>query len=190
MQNIQADESVTVVFTHVVKPGRESDYEQWVKGISKAAAGFEGYAGISVLRPNPRERAEHVSILRFNHYDHLEAWMNSEVRRRWLEKAVALTTRSAPHTQMLTGLETWFVLPGQPMKQPPPRYKMAILTWVSVYGLLMLLGFTLAPLLSALPAFVRTLIITIIVVWLITYAVMPQLTKLTAKWLYKPMDDR
>ncbi|MGC1306993.1 MAG: antibiotic biosynthesis monooxygenase [Phormidesmis sp.] len=189
MQNVQADESVTVVFTHVVKPGCEADYEQWAKGISKAAAGFEGYAGISVLRPNPKERAEHVSILRFNHYDHLEAWMNSDVRQQWLEQASTLTTHSTPHTQMLTGLETWFVLPGQPMKPPPPRYKIAILTWVSVYGLLMLLGFTLAPLLSALPAFVRTLIISVIMVVLITYAVMPQLTKLTAKWLYKAKDN-
>ena len=190
MQNVQFDESVTVVFTHTVKPGCEAAYEQWVKGISKAAAGFEGYAGISVLRPNLKERAEHVSILRFNCYDNLEAWMTSEVRQRWLEQVSALTTHLPTHTQILTGLETWFVLPGQPMKTPPPRYKMAILTWVSVYGLLMLLGFTLAPLLSALPAFVRTLIISVIMVVLITYAVMPQLTKMTAKWLYKSKDNR
>jgi hypothetical protein len=34
-------------------------------------------------------------------------------------------------TQVLTGLEGWFTLPSQPGAPPPPRYKMAVLTWVT-----------------------------------------------------------
>ena len=179
----ELDDSATAVFTHHIRAGKEAEYEQWVKGISQAAANFEGYAGISILRPSGANSSEYVSILRFDHYHYLKAWMESSVRREWLVKVEALS-HAEVHTQTLTGLEAWFTLPGHPMKAPPPRYKMAILTGMSVYGLLMVSGFTLAPLLSALPAFIKTFIITVIIVVLITYVIMPRLTKLFAKWLY------
>lgn len=185
MRGSELKDSVTAVFTHRIYPGKEVEYEQWVKGISQAAATFEGYAGISVLRPSKGDRAEYVSILRFDHYHNLKIWMESDIRQEWLANAKALTQADL-HTQTLTGLEAWFTLPGQPVRSPPPRYKMAILTWISVYGLLMLLGFTLAPLLATLPSFIRTLIISAIMVILITYVVMPRLTRLSAKWLFKP----
>jgi uncharacterized protein len=85
---------------------------------------------------------------------------------------------------MLTGLEAWFTLPSQSPIKPPPRYKMAILSWVAVYALLSLLGFSFAPLLAALPAFIRTFIISVIMVLLMTYFVMPWMTRLTKTWLY------
>ncbi len=34
-------------------------------------------------------------------------------------------------TQFLTGLETWFTLPGRPATPPLPPYKMALITWLS-----------------------------------------------------------
>ena len=47
-------------------------------------------------------------------------------------------TRAEPHvvgamrtgTEFLTGLETWFTLPTQP---GAPPYKMAVLTWVTIF---------------------------------------------------------
>jgi uncharacterized protein len=81
-------------------------------------------------------------------------------------------------------MEAWFTLPSQPPIKPPPRYKIAILSWVAVYALLSLLGFSLAPLLAALPAFVRTFIISVIMVLLMTYLVMPWMTQWTKAWLY------
>ena len=179
----EPEDSVTAVFTHYIRTGKEAEYEQWVKGISQAAASFEGYAGISILRPSRANGSEYVSILKFNHYRNLKAWMESTIRQEWLAKVETLS-HDKVHAQTLTGLEAWFTLPNRPMNAPPPRYKMAILTGMSVYGLLMLLGFTLAPLLSALPAFIKTFIITVIIVVLITYVIMPRLTKLFAKWLY------
>jgi hypothetical protein len=41
-------------------------------------------------------------------------------------------------TQVLTGLESWFTLPTQPGLPPPPRYKMALVTWVTIFPLITL----------------------------------------------------
>src|SRR5262245_6822653 len=39
-------------------------------------------------------------------------------------------------TSFVTGLESWFTLPGQPGRPPPPPYKMALLTWVTIFPLI------------------------------------------------------
>ena len=38
-----------------------------------------------------------------------------------------------PAAKFLTGLEGWFTLPAQPGAPAPRRYKMAILTWVTIF---------------------------------------------------------
>jgi antibiotic biosynthesis monooxygenase (ABM) superfamily enzyme len=154
---IEHPEPVTVIFTHFVKLGCEVAYEQWVQGISQAARQFDGHLGISILRPSPGVRHEYVSILKFDRYDNLKAWVESSARQEWIGKAASLVDDLK--VEMITGMEAWFTLPSQSPIKPPPRYKMAILSWVAVYALLSLLGFSLAPLLAALPAFIRTFII-------------------------------
>ena len=36
-------------------------------------------------------------------------------------------------TSFVTGLESWFTLPSQPGLVPPPPYKMALLTWLTIF---------------------------------------------------------
>ncbi|MCL1473508.1 hypothetical protein [Argonema antarcticum] len=86
--------------------------------------------------------------------------------------------------QTLTGLETWFTLPNRSMKAPPPRYKMALVTWLGVFFTISILNSLLVPLLSGLPALLKSLIITGLTVILLTYSIMPRLTQLFRKWLY------
>jgi antibiotic biosynthesis monooxygenase (ABM) superfamily enzyme len=41
-------------------------------------------------------------------------------------------------SSFVTGLETWFTLPGAPGAVPPPPYKMALLTWITIFPLMCL----------------------------------------------------
>jgi antibiotic biosynthesis monooxygenase (ABM) superfamily enzyme len=70
------------------------------------------------------------------------------------------------------------------MKSPPPRYKMALVTWLGVFFTISILNRLLIPLLSGLPALLKSLIITGLTVILLTYLIMPRLTQLFRKWLY------
>jgi hypothetical protein len=66
----------------------------------------------------------------------------------------------------------------------PPRWKVAVVTWLgifpTVYLLFLLLGDWLAPW-SLLP---RIFVLTMLVVAIMTWGVAPQLTKLLKTWLY------
>ena len=56
---------VTAVITHRVRPGRETGYEEWIKGIAADARKFEGYLGAHILRPELGLSSDHVIVLAF-----------------------------------------------------------------------------------------------------------------------------
>ncbi|MBW4457186.1 MAG: hypothetical protein KME55_33480 [Nostoc indistinguendum CM1-VF10] len=68
----------------------------------------------------------------------------------------------------------------------PPRYKMFLLTWLAIYPLITGIYLLFGNFLSALPLLLRTLLLTGVLVYLMTYLVMPHLTKTFHKWLFKP----
>jgi uncharacterized protein len=150
-----ADGPVTTTVTRRIKPGHEAAYEQFLAGISGAARAFPGYLGVEVFRPAPGASDEHRTVYRFDSAAHLRTWLDSEERAAWL-------ARAEPHvagpmrTQVLTGLEGWFTLPTQPGAPPPPPYKMAMVTWVTIFPLIALLVVASAPLLGSLPLVVTT----------------------------------
>ncbi|MDX2215411.1 MAG: antibiotic biosynthesis monooxygenase [Oculatellaceae cyanobacterium bins.114] len=174
---------VTAVITHLVKPGREEGYEEWLRGIVPVAKRFEGHLGVQILRPRSGEPAEYTIVLHFDQHPHLQAWLESEERRDWIGRVQPLIQQSE-NVQVLTGLETWFQLPERPQKTPPKRYKVAIVTWLGVLILSSLIGYLLAPYLAWMPWVVRQMVTSALVVWALAYFVMPQLTRLFYGWLY------
>ena len=178
-----ADGPVTTTVTRRVKPGHEAAYEAFLAGISGAARAFPGYLGVEVFRPAPGRGGEYRIVYRFDSLTHLRAWLDSVEHAAWL-------ARAEPHvagpmrTQVLTGLEGWFTLPTQPGLPPPPPYKMAILTWVTIFPLITLVVVATAPLLGSLPLVLRLAVTTGVTVPLMTWVVMPRMTRLLRRWLY------
>ena len=61
---------------------------------------------------------------------------------------------------------------------------MVIVTWLAVFPLLTAFNYTLQPLSLGMPIWLRVLIGTTLVVPLMTYVVMPRMTRLFKAWLY------
>ena len=176
------DPPVTGVASRRVEPGREEEFEEWVSGILAAVKEFPGYLGSDVFRPADHEDDEYRMIYRFDHASNLKRWEESEERRRWLRKAKPLVREE--NVQVLTGLETWFTLPSKPGETPPPRYKMAVVTWLAVFPTITAIFLLFGAVFNALPFLLRTLLLTLIMVSLMTYVVMPRMTRLFSPWLY------
>lgn len=177
------NQQVTAVISHFVKETRKEGYEEWLAGISAVAREFEGYCGASIIRPTKEIGLEYVIILRFDSYLSLRTWIESDIRKEWIERAKPLIEKPEK-IQVTTGLESWFSVPGKQPKSPPPRYKMALLTWFAVYCCLMLVQFVFRPIFKLLPSPIVPIISIGIVVAMLTYVVMPRLTKLCYRWLY------
>ncbi len=179
------DPPVTVVITRRVKPGCERAFEEFISGITAAAMTFEGHLGTNVFRPSHPRDNEYKIIFKFDRASNLRIWQKSECRRQWLARAESLRLEP-PTIKVITGLETWFTLPSPKSIIPPPRYKMAIVTLLALFPLIQLANLTLVPLLELLPLpdLLQRLIVTGILVLLMTYVLMPRMTKLFSRWLY------
>jgi uncharacterized protein len=99
-----------------------------------------------------------------------------------LERAKRLTVGERKW-QTLTGLETWFTLSTQQAIVPPPRYKMLVVTCLAAFPTINLINFVLQPL-TPLPSLLRVFLGMVLLLSLMTYVIMPRITKLFAGWLY------
>ncbi|MBT3322280.1 MAG: antibiotic biosynthesis monooxygenase [Anaerolineae bacterium] len=180
------EESVTVVVSRRVKLGREQEFERWASGISQEAHKFNGHLGTKIIRPPNHNISDYVVIIRFDHYKNLKKWEDSLIRAKWIEKAIDFTEGEV-QIQKLTGLEYWFTLPKAPLETPPPRYKMAIVTFLALFPTINLVNFILNPLLEVLnlQGIFQMAITVMVTVTLMTYLIMPMMTRLFASWLYK-----
>jgi uncharacterized protein len=65
----------------------------------------------------------------------------------------------------------------------PPRYKLALLTWVAAYPVITVILGLLGPELATWPLGLRTLVVSVLMVATLTWLVMPGLTRLLRPWL-------
>ena len=183
------DPPVTVVVSRQVKPGCEQAFEEFISGITAAAMTFEGHLGTNIFRPSNPTDTEYRIIFKFDLQSNLHRWEESECRRQWLARAESLTL-GPPMIEILTGLETWFTLPISKPIVPPPRHKMALLTWLAIFPLINIINLLFASVLDRLPPLLRNLVLTVTLVLLMTYVVMPRMTRLFASWLYPNQANR
>jgi uncharacterized protein len=65
----------------------------------------------------------------------------------------------------------------------PPRYKLALLTWMGAYTVITLILYLLGPATATWPLPLRTLVISALMAPAMTWLVIPFLTRLFRSWL-------
>lgn len=194
----QEDGPITVIVTRAAKKDRIKEFEDWMDGIVHESLKFEGHLGVDIIRPVEQSKPEYIIIFRFNSLNNLLKWERSQVRKEWLEKSKDVV-EGEDKVQKLTGLEFWFTprsahrseteannneARGQPVNLPS-RYKMAIVTAGIVFVLLNTLIPQIEQLTAPLPLLLSSLLGVIVMVLLMTYLIMPSITRLLKPWLYK-----
>ena len=174
------DASVTVTVARRVAAGREAAFEEWVQGIMEAAAKFPGFLGAGALRPPEAGLDWHV-VYRFDDADKLRAWETSAERAAFLARTGDFTHETG--TTHVSGLETWFTLPGR-TAPAPPKWKMALVTFAAIYPLALLGNVVLVPRIAPWPLLLQPVAFGGLLVALMTWIVMPRLTRLLRPWLY------
>jgi antibiotic biosynthesis monooxygenase (ABM) superfamily enzyme len=176
-------EPVTVVVTRRVRAGRQKDYEAWLERLIAEASHLPGYLGTHVLRPASPASREYTSVFRFDSVAHLRAFEASDLRRDALAQVVDLVEADATWRQ-LTGLELWFTPPAGTAVPQPSRARMALVMIAVVYGLVLSIGQLVALTFSSAPPRLRLLVTITLEVLLMTYVLMPRLTRWLARWIY------
>lgn len=180
-------EPVTVIIRRRVKPGREAEYEAWLQRLQAEARVLQGYLGVTTQRPASNGPREYVSAVRFDSLQSLQVFEASEMRARYLAEVAPLVQGDAVW-ERLTGLEFWFSPPPGTVVPQPSRPRMALVMVAMVFTLVLVIGSAVNAAFAALPfetPYPLRLLVTITIeVLLMTYWLMPALTRRLARWIY------
>lgn len=163
------------------RPGCGAAYEALVRGMFEDAKALPGFMGAELIPP-PRPEDEYQVVLKFATEAQMAVWDDSPARRAWHER-LATVAEGAPEYRLLTGLEAWFVPPAIPGQKTPSRARMALVSWLGIFPTVALLQILVAPLLERLPFVLRIGVFTALVVVVMTWLVMPRLTRWLRPWL-------
>ena len=179
---IECDTPVTIIVKRRPKPDRIDDFEKVMSGTTKDAMTFEGHLGANIVRPTAADDYYRI-VFKFDSMRNYLAWEGSEIREQWLQR-YAEVTLGEQEQEILSGLETWFTLPGGEALVPPPKYKMMVVIFISIFPLSLLLGYCIGPFISELHTISQSAIMSFILVVLMTYVVMPLTSKVFHRWLH------
>lgn len=166
--------------------GNEREFEQTLADTINAALRFPGHLGVTVIKPKASETNDYQILVKFDSLDHYQQWSRSPEATYWFQALISLEEQP-PNFDAMTGLETWFTVSNTVKLRPvvsPPRYKMVIVTWLAIFLLIVGINLLFGGFLASLPMLLRSFILTIVLVVLMTYVVMPRMIRLFGKWLY------
>lgn len=187
----QPASAVTVLVSRRVKPGHEAAFVQASDAMTAAAQLFAGHLGGQMIHPDADDAAAdgesnlYHTVFAFDTPEHLQAWQTSPERTRCLQ-AIAPHTLSSSKLREVSGLGHWFTPPGAAAHKPPPRWKVAVVTWLGICPTVYVLFLVVAPFLADWPLLPRVMVITALVVLLMTWLVAPRLTTWLKPFLYPP----
>ena len=181
---------VTVSVTRHVEPGHEDQMLAWLRAGTELSQRFEGFLGAGWVRPAPTSTEWHM-LFRFASDDSLEAWMTSAQRRWWLDSAQGFVDSS--RVERRTGIEGWFDEPSgvdvedlRPAPLPPPRWKQMVSIFLVFFPLSVVANLLSAHFVPDLWLPLRVLLSVLLMTPLMTYVLLPWITRLMSGWLNSP----
>lgn len=202
---------ITVAIERRIDPSRTVEATSWMQAGTDLASGFPGFLGSGWVRAGEGSDLWYM-LYRFRDIATLEDWEQSPQRAWWLDSGRAFAHEV--RVERRTGIEGWFDAPfattvesraagatratdggepprtgpiQQPIPAAPPRWKQAVTIWLGFFPTNLLatwlLGFV--PGFSEWPLIARVLLATVLLTPVMTYAVLPWVTRMLRPWLQR-----
>lgn len=191
-------ESITVSIRREVDPDRIPEATAWVQTGVNLANRYPGFLGSGWVRAGEDSHIWHM-LYRFATDDDLVAWERSPEREWWLSTGEGFVL--SERAKRRTGIEGWFDEPTTgtitvpnsdtggtttvAVVHTPPRWKQAVSIWLGFFPMSLLFNYavTPAPGWDVLPLWLRTLLTTVALTPVMTYWVLPWVTRMLRPWL-------
>ena len=178
---------IHVAITRRVKSGCEEDFQNALREFFQTSFTHDGVLGATMIVPPPGSDSREFGILRtFANEKDRDDFYASAIFKAWEKKCEPLTETNSWTHRPLHGLEAWFRTPHH----PPPRWKMAVATFIGVFPVATLLSLTLAPTLKSWHFLLSNALFNVCVVTLLTWVVMPLVTRVLHDWLHAEKKER
>jgi uncharacterized protein len=171
-----------VVISHRVKPEREAEFMEWSMGIAMDMAKAPGFLDCETIPPMAGAQEEWVSVFHFDTREHVGAWILSDTRAGWLVRLEPLL--EAPwRTRVTGGLDRLLGILPPDQAAPPNVWKLALLTELGLWPTAWAVTVLLTDLWRTWHLGLQVLLSTLVCISLMTWVVMPALTRACHGWL-------
>lgn len=170
----------TSVITERVKPGLVVQFEEWTDRANANLATADGFLGIDTIRVE-EETPFYVTLIHFKNQEQLDRWQGSERHKELLDELEPMIDHKT--VRKAEGLEILYSLPQRNRRQNPSYWRQVALVTPVVFGLIVAVNWLLTPI-DALPGLLLLAISVTIVSMLLTWPVMPTITKVFRNFLY------
>ncbi|MGW1888901.1 antibiotic biosynthesis monooxygenase [Streptomyces sp. NPDC002004] len=180
-----AQEAVTAVISHDVKPGRERDFVAWQDKTLKAQERYPGFMGSELFSPVEGIQDRWVVVFRFDTREHLDQWLKSDARRKLLDEGRDYFADYDMH-EIASAFSGWFRFGEGQHGGVPANWKQAMSVLLALYPTVMVLNLTLGKGLTAaaLPGYLALFISNVFSVSILTWFMMPLVVnRALAFWL-------
>ena len=171
---------INVAITRRAKPGCEAEFQRALRAFFQESFAHGGVLGATMIVPPPDSDSREFGILRtFASEQECDAFYASPIYQAWEKKCEPWIEADSKTIRPVHGLEAWFRSPN-----PPPRWKMAIATYLGVLPVVVLLNLTIGPVIGGWGLLLGSSIFCACVVISLTWVVMPLITRVLRPWLH------
>ena len=183
-------EPVTVSIRREVDPERIPEVTAWVQAGVNLANRHPGFLGSGWIRAGETSHVWYM-LYRFTNAETLDAWESSSERTQWLSLGEGLIR--SERSKRRTGIEGWFdepatgavPVPADALPEAPVRWKQAVTIWLGFFPVNLLFTYVSAPIpgWGEQPIWLRVLVTTLVLTPVMTYWVLPWVTRMLRGWL-------
>lgn len=175
-------DAIHIAITRRIREEHAAEFEHLLAEFASRSLVEPGLRGVQIFHPPPGPGPREYGILRsFASEAEKDEFYHSALYQEW-EKRVQPLTDGELVFRKLDGMEAFFRNPEGHM---PPRWKMALLTWIAVWPVSMIVPALLLPLIGGrLPSILISGVISAGIVLILTWVAMPLLVKAAHAWLH------
>jgi antibiotic biosynthesis monooxygenase (ABM) superfamily enzyme len=188
--------SASLVIEHIVPRGKGLEFRWWHGKLTRAASRHKGYLRTDLCPPIKGSQLKWYSILHFDCPENLNHWLKSAERETLIEAGREIF-KTYQFKSFNTGLEGWFShqTGSEQIGLGPPAWKQNLAVILGLYPVVMLqsLLFNQFGIMQHWPLASSMLANNLITSSILTWIVMPFVTRLMNFWLqpaHQPMPAR
>ena len=180
---------VTVAIARRVDPARPSEMVAWMRAGTALAEAFPGFLGAGWVQSGPGSPEWHM-LYRFADAETLHRWEESpqrpggSVRRRASSSTPGSSGVPGSRAGSTLRLSTRWTRSSRSPAATPPRWKQAVTIWLAFFPLSLSATLLTSRFLDAVPLAARVLLMTLCLTPLMTYLVLPRITRALHWWLH------
>jgi antibiotic biosynthesis monooxygenase (ABM) superfamily enzyme len=164
--------------------GKEKELLAWFEQMAVRASMFQGYQRSETFQAlEPGGQPQWLNVFTFDSFDNVQKWLSSEERTESLASGAYLFGQTIQRQQM-AGIEFWFEDKDRQKAPAPPRWKMAIISGIAILVLLhtAICWFAILLVRLNLPPWLISVLSVMAMIILMTYVIMPALSRVLRRW--------